>query len=272
MPDKIRRGSDKLGQMGKSIDHTEYQTVPRVMTALARDEPTGTYISPHSHPRGQLLYATTGLMRAATESGIWLLPPQRGLWIPAGIVHDQKMLSPTSMRTIYIEAEAARRLGDTCRTIEVSPLLRELILALLAQPIEYPADARNEHIVALIALELETARTMDLEIPWPRDRRLVSICEAILDKPHEPMTLEYWSKIVGGSSRTLIRLFIKETGQTFRHWVQQVRLAEALRRLESGAPVTEIANDLGYASPSAFAAMFRQAMGQSPTDYLAANG
>jgi AraC-like DNA-binding protein/mannose-6-phosphate isomerase-like protein (cupin superfamily) len=269
MADKIRRRSDKLGMQDKSVDHADYQSVPRVMTALARDEATGTYIAPHSHPRGQLLYATSGLMRAATESGIWLLPPQRGLWIPAGVVHDQKMLGPTSMRTIYIEAEASRRLGGTCRTIEVSPLLRELILALLAQPVEYPLDPRNEHIVALIALELENARTMHLEIPWPRDRRLIGICESILEKPHEPMTLEYWSKIVGGSSRTLIRLFIKETGQTFRHWVQQVRLAEALRRLESGAAVAEIAHDLGYASPSAFAAMFRQTMGQSPTDYLA---
>lgn len=51
--------------------------------------------------------------------------------------------------------------------------------------------------------------------------------------------------------------------------VQQVRLAEALRRLENGASVAESANDLGYASPSAFAAMFRHAMGQSPTDFLA---
>ncbi|WP_309491365.1 helix-turn-helix domain-containing protein [Trinickia mobilis] len=73
---------------------------------------------------------------------------------------------------------------------------------------------------------------------------------------------------MGGSSRTSIRLFIKETGHTFRHWVQQVRLAEALNRLEHGESIANAANALGYASPSAFAAMFRKTMGQSPTDYL----
>lgn len=110
---------------------------------------------------------------------------------------------------------------------------------------------------------------MALDIPWPKDRQLLMMCEAILDAPHTPMTIEHWSDKVGASSRTLIRLFIKETGQTFRHGVQQVRLADALGRLENGASITSVTSDLGYASPSAFGAMFRKALGQSPTDYLA---
>ncbi|GAB2874110.1 helix-turn-helix transcriptional regulator [Paraburkholderia jirisanensis] len=269
MHDKIRRESANRPLPERSLDYDDYQAVPRVMTALARNVPTGGYVEPHSHPRGQLLYATSGLMRAATDRGIWLLPPQRGLWIPPNVVHDQRMLSPTTMRTIYVEPETAQRFGDTCRTIEVSPLLRELILSLVTEPVEYALNARNEHIVALILHELETARAMALEIPWPKDRRLLMICEAVMNAPHAPMTIEHWSEHVGASSRTLIRLFIKETGQTFRHWVQQVRLAEALNRLENGAPVASVAHDLGYASPSAFAAMFRKVLGQSPSDYLA---
>jgi AraC-like DNA-binding protein len=269
MGDKIPRKSDNSSRPPRSINHIDYQTIPRIMTVMARNEATGAYIAPHSHPRGQLLYATSGLMRAVTDNGIWLLPPQRGLWIPANIVHDQRMLSPTAIRTIYIEPVTAERLGRTCRTIEVSSLLRELILSLATEPIEYPLNERNDHIVALILIELVSARTMDLGIPWPKDRRLLTICDAILDSPHEPMTIEYWSERVGASSRTLIRLFIKETGQTFRHWVQHVRLAEALNRLENGASIAAVANDLGYSSPSAFGAMFRKILGQSPSDYLA---
>lgn len=269
MNDKFRRESANADQVGRSIDHADYQHVPRVMTAMARDEVAGSYIPRHSHPRGQLLYATSGLMRAETDEGIWLLPPQRGLWIPANIVHDQRMLSSTTIRTIYIEQSMGQKLGERCRTIEVSPLLRELILSLVGQPIEYELDERSEHLVALILIELQMARRTALEIPWPKDRRLLVMCEAILKTPHEPMTIEYWSKRVGASSRTLIRLFIKETGQTFRTWVHQVRLAEALSRLEMGASVATVANDLGYVSPSAFAAMFRKTMGQSPTAYLA---
>ena len=136
MSDKIRRRSDNHRQPAKRHDYSDDRSVPRVLTALARNEATGCYVEPHSHPRGQLLYATSGLMRAATDTGIWLLPPPRGLWLPAGVVHDQRMLSPTTMRTIYIEPATAARMGDTCRTIEISPLLRELILALLDEPAE----------------------------------------------------------------------------------------------------------------------------------------
>jgi AraC-like DNA-binding protein len=50
--------------------------------------------------------------------------------------------------------------------------------------------------------------------------------------------------------------------------VQQVRLATALDRLENGQAIGAIARDLGYASPSAFSAMFRRVMGESPREFL----
>ena len=45
--------------------------------------------------------------------------------------------------------------------------------------------------------------------------------------------------------------------------------ALALARLAAGEPVTRIALDLGYESPSAFAAMFKRALGAPPSRYLA---
>jgi AraC-like DNA-binding protein len=150
----------------------------------------------------------------------------------------------------------------------VSGMLRELIMALADQPIEYVQEGRNEHIVALILSELEAARTLPLQIPWPTDRRLLGACRAILENPEQPRSIEFWADQVGASARTLIRLFIKETGFTFRHWVQQVRLVSAIDRLEQGQPVGAIAHDLGYASQSAFSAMFKRMMGESPREFL----
>jgi len=271
MKGRVVRLTDTSPLLPKSEDFHDYQSVPRRLTAMARDQPTGAYNEPHTHPRGQLLYAKSGLMRVATENGLWFMPPKRALWIPAGVVHDQLMLSPVKMRNIYIEPRTAAAFGDKCRVIEVSLLLRELILALMAQPIEYVLDDRNANIVALILSELKISRTVPLEIPWPRDRRLVAVCEAILAAPEYLHTIEYWAENVGASPRTLIRLFLKETGLTYRHWVQQVRLAEALNRLEQGESVGRIARDLGYASPSAFTAMFKRVLGESPRDYLGAH-
>jgi len=252
----------------RSVDYQDYRDVVRPMTVLVRNQQTGEYNVPHVHRHGQILYAASGMMRAVTEDGLWFLPPRRALWIPPGVVHDQLMLSPVRLRSVYIEPDLAEGFGDSCKIVEVSVMLRELILALADQPIEYPQEGRNAHIVALILHEIASAQSLPLQIPWPVDRRLVTVCKAILDHPEQPQSVEFWADKVGASSRTLIRLFIKETGLTFRHWVQQVRLATAIDRLEQGQSVGRIARDLGYASQSAFSAMFRRVMGESPREFL----
>lgn len=252
----------------RSTDHRDYQRVPRVVTALARDAEHGITAAPHSHERAQLLYATQGLMRVQTDSGVWILPPRRALWLPPGVVHHWTSVSKVAMRTIYVEASAAKAFGDSCRVIEVSPLLRELILALLEEPIEYPLPGRGEHLAMLILSELKAAETVPIAIPWPRDRRLLAVCSAIMADPGSSRNIEQWADEVGASARTLIRLFPKETGLHYRQWVQQVHLAEAFGRLAQGQSVGEIAAALGYASPSAFSAMFRRILGKTPQHYL----
>jgi AraC-like DNA-binding protein len=81
-------------------------------------------------------------------------------------------------------------------------------------------------------------------------------------------TLDEWSAAAGASSRTLARLFRKETGMSFGAWRQQARLLDALRRLATGEAVTNVALDLGYASPSAFTSMFRRTLGRAPSRYF----
>ena len=103
----------------------------------------------------------------------------------------------------------------------------------------------------------------------PHDPRLARICRALGADPGSTRTLEDWGREAGGSGRTLARLFVRETGLTFAAWRQQARLLAALARLAAGEPVTRIALDLGYASPSAFAAMFKRALGAPPSRYLA---
>ncbi|MYM37457.1 helix-turn-helix domain-containing protein [Duganella sp. FT50W] len=252
----------------RSKDHRDYQRVPRVVTAISRDEEHGISGTPHHHERAQLLYATQGMMRVLTDAGMWILPPRRALWIPPGVMHHWTAISKVSMRSIYIEPQTAAAFGDTCRVIEVSPLLRELILALLEEPIEYPLPGRGEHLAMLILSELAAATTVPIAIPWPRDRRLLAVCSAIMADPGSDKNIEQWADQVGASARTLIRLFPKETGLHYRQWVQQVHLAEAFGRLAQGQSVGEIAAALGYASASAFSAMFRRILGKTPQHYL----
>ena len=77
------------------------------------------------------------------------------------------------------------------------------------------------------------------------------------------------ARTAGASTRTLARLFPRETGLGFAHWRQQARLLRALERLAAGEPVTTVALDLGYDGPSAFIAMFRSRLGTTPGRYFA---
>jgi AraC-like DNA-binding protein len=122
--------------------------------------------------------------------------------------------------------------------------------------------------MALILDELRVLPVLPLNLPMPRDARLLKICSAILDDPANPLTLPGWGRRVGASSRTLARSFQRETGLTFGRWRQQARLLEALSRLAQRQDVTTIALDLGYDSPSAFTSMFRRALGRTPSTYF----
>lgn len=75
-------------------------------------------------------------------------------------------------------------------------------------------------------------------------------------------------KKVGASERTLARLFREETQLSFSEWRQQIRLLEAVCNLARGVAVGQLAHELGYASPSAFIAMFRKKLGVSPQRYI----
>jgi AraC-like DNA-binding protein len=242
--------------------------VPQVVIGTPKEHAYQQAVARHSHQRTQLLYAVDGVMRVTTDVGVWMIPPRRALLIAPGVTHELTMLSRVSLRSLYIAPGAVAGFSTGCRLIEVSNLLRELVLALITQPQALPAPGRGQQLAALILLELAAAETVPIKIPWPRDRRLVHICTAILDDPGATRTLDDWALDAGASGRTLMRLFPKETGLPFRQWVQQVQLADAFCRLARGDAVGSIASALGYASPSAFTAMFRRVLGKTPQHYL----
>ena len=51
-------------------------------------------------------------------------------------------------------------------------------------------------------------------------------------------------------------------------WQRRLKLLHALRRLAAGEPVEAAALELGYNSSSAFIAMFRRELGQTPKRYF----
>jgi len=249
-----------------------YQRVPRPVAAMAKDFPDGHRIPVARHARGQLVYGVTGVMTVTTPHGTWVVPPQRAVWVPPRTDHASRMSGKVAMRTLYLRADVARRLPAQCCVVSVSPLLRELILAATRMPVLYDRRGRDARVIALILDELQASADLPLHLPRPRDRRLARVCDALLAAPADTRSLAAWASAAGASARTLARLFQRETGMSFATWRQQARLLESLRRLAAGDSVTAVALDCGYRSPSAFAAMFRRALGVAPTAYFGAPG
>jgi AraC-like DNA-binding protein len=247
----------------------KFETLPRRVTAIPSAARHGDTIEAHCHPWVQLLYASDGVMRVRTELGVWIIPPRRAMLIAPGVLHELTMLSHVNLRTLYIDAAAIGNLVEGCKVLEVSALLRELILALCLVPVDYPPDGRGGDLARLILSELTAMKTVPIAVPWPRDRRLQALCTEILARPGNPRRLDELALDAGASARTLIRLFPKETGLHYRQWVQQVHLAHAFEMLARGESVGTVARTLGYASPSAFTSMFRRLLGRTPQQYLA---
>ena len=135
---------------------------------------------------------------------------------------------------------------------------------------------REQMIVPLLLNEITHATIQALGVPMPHphsgDKRLRALCEAVLRAPAERATLSEWAVDIGASERTVARLFRTELGTSFQQWRQQAVLAHALPLLARGTPVSHVAALSGYASDSAFSAMFKAAMGQPPSQFMDKNG
>ncbi|MFZ6767110.1 AraC family transcriptional regulator [Undibacterium sp. Di26W] len=240
-------------------------TPQRPVRLAARDLPTEEVIRTHHHQWGQLTYTPQGMMQILANDNTWFVPPLRAIWIPAGVEHEVRIIEPSQLRLLYFHADHLPFKGDNCLVLEVSPLLRELIAGM--EQIDH-AGPRENHLAAVITDELQAAKHLPIRLPMPRDKRLKSLCEILLADPASGLTLEDYASQVGASSRTLSRLFEQQLDMSFTAWRQQMRLSKASPLITSGLPLSQVAAELGYASQSAFSAMFKKTFGESPSSFF----
>ena len=244
--------------------HDAFDDAPRPVAAMAKSFADGAHTAVHHHGRGQLLHAVRGIMRIETADAAWLVPPTRALWMPPHMAHRVTMRSQVEMRTLYIDPHAASSLPPAPTLVEVSGLLRELILAALEEPAAYDEAGRGGLVARLILIELARIKDRPLDLPMPRDPRALRVARDLLDRPALPLDLDQWAERSGASRRTLARLFRHETGLSFAEWRARLRAVEGLARLSAGASVGASAKAVGYDSPSAFSAMVRRSLGEAP--------
>lgn len=222
-------------------------------------------VAAHWHRKGQLVFALGGGVTCRVPSGLWMVPPHCGVWIPGSMEHSNIATANARIFFVYIEPGAAD-LPDRCCTLSISPLLRELIIE-LADRVEED-EVRDGLLTTILLSELPRMPVQQLHLPISAEPRLRRIAEALAQDPADRSTLAEWASRVALSDSSLARLVVKETGLSFGRWRQQLHLIVAIRELAAGASVQQVAGDLGYGSVTAFISMFKKALGKPPAKYL----
>src|SRR3546814_184746 len=157
------------------------------------------------------------------------------------VEHRIDTRGPLAMRTLYIRPDAAPGLPTEVCVLQVSPLLRELILAAIAARQVHAPGSAEDRVMQVILDQIHALPTAPLALPRPADRRLRKVTDSLLADPADPRGIEDWARAAGASGRTLARLFLNETGLTFPAWRQQLRLLRGLEMLAAVEPVTTVA-------------------------------
>ena len=252
--------------LNEDLDRLEAR--PQPVVSYGRELAEGETLPFHRHRRAQLVYASSGVMTVTTRAAAYVVPPQRAVWVPGGVEHRIDARSAIAMRTLYVESGVAVDLPTKVCVLQVTPLLRELIVTAVAAGPDYEPNSAQARIMSVILDQIGTQPVASLVLPMPTDPRLLRVAQSLLANPADSRDLGEWARAAGASKRTLGRLFTAQTGMSFRVWRQQRRLLRALELLATGNNVTTIALELGYENTSAFIAMFRRCLGTTPTRYL----
>lgn len=240
----------------------------RPIVMLKRLLPKERIIKYHQHNWGQFVYAQKGVLVIITDSFRYICPAEQGIWLPCHVPHEITTLTECVLSSLYIDNSEACSLGCHSNMIQVSPLLKMLIVEAVKFSDEYDWQGTQGRHFRLIRDLIGMAAKIDTQLPYPVSDKLLYISQQLNQFPDNSQSLEAWGRAVGASSRTLSRAFKKETGLTFSEWRIRLKLQIAVRQLYEGQTITNVALNLGYETPSAFTFMFRTKLGKTPSQFL----
>lgn len=223
-------------------------------------------LASHSHSTAQLTLALHGAFQIEGTHRTWTVPANRAAWIPAGVEHAERLPVGASLRTLRIDASLTGELPAHSRTIDVSPLLRELIVR-VAESGSVPEGPERMRLVHVLLDEVRAAPDADLELAAPRDPRALRVARSLQDAPGERSSIADLARRTGLKRRTLERLFVADLGMSIGEWRQRLRLHHALGLLAEERPIGEVAREAGYGSAPAFIAVFKRHFGVTPHQY-----
>jgi AraC-like DNA-binding protein/mannose-6-phosphate isomerase-like protein (cupin superfamily) len=230
---------------------------------FAPDDPGGW--GAHHHRQHQITWVGEGLTTTVVGDRSWALPPTRALFVPAYTTHDTFNRPPSVLYCVYVWPHACPVDWTAPTVLAVSPLLRELTLALAGEGLHATVEesARTLYF-GLVQRHADPGVT----VPLPADRRARAVAEHLLAAPDDLRGLDAWAAALQTSTSTLRRAFVDGTGMTFTDWRTQVRLRASLPLLAERVPVAAVARRVGYGSVNGYVDAFRRHFGHTPAAHF----
>lgn len=240
----------------------------RPVSSLCTHIYNGRCAEAHAHPRAQIIYAVQGIMKVITPDCVWMVTPLQAIWVPGMVQHEVCFLDHVEVRNLFLDPSVTSELPDTCFAFDVNTFFKELVLRIMQFDTTRQLTQPEKRILQVLLDEISVLQPATLNLPMGKDSRLNSVTETLIQNIGQELSLEEASAMACVSTRTLSRLFVTETGMTYRDWCIKLKLLEAIRRLNAGDAIAAIAYDLGYESTSAFTYMFRRSLGKPPGAFM----
>lgn len=122
------------------------------------------YIPRHQHRKGQLILALHGALTCEVENAMWMVPPQYAVWVPGQVPHSNRATPEAQICFLFIEPDAAP-MPDFCCTLKISPLVRELILAMAQRGRAWLGKPEMDRLVQVLFDELPQQPQEHLQLP-----------------------------------------------------------------------------------------------------------
>lgn len=226
----------------------------------------------HTHRLHQVLYAVHGVLHLEVDGGSWLLPPQRAAFLTANTRHQVVADRKVALRTLYISPDFGPLPSWDCRVFTVGPLAKELFL--YAVRFSHQHDPQDPLLrtyfqtVLALALEWTEHGVLPFRLPVPQSDPLLRVTRLIRKQLGSPLSVPDLARAAAMSERTLHRRFQAELGISPHAYLHTARMLSALDRLtDPQVPITSVALDVGFETPSAFSHAFVAFAGETPRDY-----
>jgi len=255
----------------------------RIKVALDQDYPYNSLTRdpfPHSHPKYEIHYIDRGSCRLETEELSVVCPSGHFLLIPSHCIHrllaDDPQARTISLRYApeYDSADSAlaalaceepRLVADTFGGQWRLMQIREELMA--GKP-AYVEKIQGELLALMADLARALGHTSSVGSMQPDETRAEHIQTYLAAHKFEPdCSLAALAQEMNLSTRQVQRLCLQYYHATFRKLLTGMRMEIAAYRLRTTElSITELAEQLGYASTASFSAAYKRHFGKAPSE------